>query len=60
MQPIDRDTQIQLMTNSEDRLTAIVDRYLIVPEIAAAAKRCAFDETRPEYTSKRVRVARTA
>lgn len=60
MQPIDRDTRIRLMTNSEERLSAMVSGYLRVPEIAAAAKTCAFEAPKPEFTSKLVRVPRTA
>lgn len=59
MQPIDRDTQIKLMTDIEARLDARVEAFLRVPAIADAAKRCAFDASPAEFTTKRVRIARS-
>lgn len=60
MQPIDRDTQIKLMTDTQARLGERVRGYLEVPEVALAAKRCAFDGTQLAVSVKQVRVARRA
>lgn len=62
MQPIDRDTQIELMKNSETRLKGFVAELLQVRGIRDAAKRCAFEERDVTYSSssKTVKVARCA
>ncbi|BDA83694.1 hypothetical protein Sa4125_12360 [Aureimonas sp. SA4125] len=58
MQPFDRDTQIELMKNSEKRTADFVQEMLQVREIQDAAKRCAFDEKATSYFSRTVKVAR--
>lgn len=58
MQPIDRDTQIDLMKNAAERQSAFVAEMLRVPQIRAAAMQCAFEERDASFTSKQVRVRR--
>lgn len=58
MQPIDRDTQIALMKNTEERQSMRVKALLRVPQIKAQALKCAFDKEDAAFTSKQVRVQR--
>ena len=58
MQSIDRDTQIALMKNAAERQSAFVAEMLRVPQIRAAALKCAFEAKDETFTSKQVRVRR--
>ncbi len=60
MQPIDRDTQIKLMKNSDVRKSNIVKEMLHIRELRESAKRCSFEERDVTYSTRTVKVAKYA